>query len=68
MPAKAARDFSWRCSASGTLRIWTIAPMFRAYKHVVHMSTGCQNEAVPVTWTDPHGGWIEWIGAEEDWR
>ena len=22
-------------------------------------------DGVPVAWTDPHGGWIEWIGAEE---
>ena len=22
-------------------------------------------DGVPVAWTDPHGGWIEWIGTEE---
>jgi len=27
MPASAARDFSLRCSASGTLRIWIIVDM-----------------------------------------
>jgi hypothetical protein len=25
-------------------------------------------DGVPVAWTDPHGGWIEWIGAEEGFR
>jgi len=38
IPAKAARDLSCRCSASGTLRIWIIIPMFSTYKHVQHMS------------------------------
>jgi len=23
-------------------------------------------DGVPMAWTDPHGGWMEWIGAEED--
>src|SRR5687768_4886086 len=38
MPASAARDLSWRCSVSGTLRIWIIAVMRETWAHVPHMS------------------------------
>src|SRR6266446_5720255 len=39
MPASAARDLSWRCKLSGTLRIWIITPMRITLSHVGHMSS-----------------------------
>src|ERR1051325_7329525 len=39
MPARAARDLSRRCNASGMFRICTITPMRMTLRHAHHMST-----------------------------